>query len=84
MDDEERKAELYRTASRMDKPKAWEDTKNGRQDSDSKLMDNINEYSYEDCAFVIDRISFVFFLFLNIIISLVVFITIEIGGRAQV
>ena len=84
VDDEERKAELYRTASRMEKPKAWEDRRDGSQDSDSKLVDNVTLYTYEDCAFVIDRISFVFFLSFNCIISLVVFITIEVGGRAQV
>lgn len=42
------------------------------------------EYSYEDVVFVIDRISFVFFFLLNMILCFSFFIAIAIRGQSNI
>lgn len=72
--------DAYRAVSRLDKPKAWE----VRNETSSILTNSLTEYSYEDIAFIIDRISFVTFFIFTIFLSLVFFVLIEIGGRSEV
>lgn len=66
---------VYNTEGGAQKPTAWD------EDNETEIT-NGPDYTYEDIAFIMDRICFVIFLCLNAIVSLVFFIVLEIGGRS--
>jgi len=71
-------------SNRKEKPEAWDKESKITPESESRLVDNLLDYSYEDFSLVINRLSFVFFLVFNTVFPIVVLITVEIGGQAQV
>ena len=55
--------------------KAWENSTDKKTDA----LDTTKAYSYTEVSFVIGRVSFCFFMVLNVLITIVFFIIIQVG-----
>lgn len=55
----------YRTTSSMEKHSAWEEKKELDSVSKTEL-----DYTYENCAFLMDRVFFVIFIVINIVVTI--------------
>ncbi|XP_052799075.1 acetylcholine receptor subunit beta-like [Mya arenaria] len=68
----------YTKENLMDKQKAWEEDNGKPKENEDSIT-----YTYDECAFIFDRVNFVVFLVVQIILTMAFFIALQIGGANQ-
>ena len=62
------------TPKKLKKQEAWSDKDTNTGGPEQKII-----YTYEECAFIMDRLNFVFFFFITSLLTIVLFVTITAG-----